>query len=126
MAFENPDTALRVARRAERVIQACVGLSPTRRAAALAFVSEKRHDSAVDPKMRAAACWLALELGSDDAGGLGETIEWMFRTNMERDNVRPEFEDFLGFLCARAESLTPLHLTRAYDVLINCLAATHD
>ncbi|HEV8070078.1 MAG TPA: serine/threonine-protein kinase [Planctomycetaceae bacterium] len=66
IALENPDTALRVARRAEHVVQSCVGLSPTRRAEAMKVVSARQRDLGADPRIRIAACWLALELGSTD------------------------------------------------------------
>ena len=45
LAFEDPDTALRVARRSDRAMQACVTLSPKRRASALALLSMKQCNS---------------------------------------------------------------------------------
>jgi eukaryotic-like serine/threonine-protein kinase len=56
VAFENPETALRVARQAERVVQACVGFSPTRYAQALKLVLNRQGDLSADPRIRVAAC----------------------------------------------------------------------
>jgi hypothetical protein len=77
IAFENPESALRVARRAERVVQACVGLSPIRRTQAIELVSARQRDLAADPRIRAAACWLALELGSNDLPAWAESWNYL-------------------------------------------------
>jgi hypothetical protein len=66
MALADPDTALRVARRSERVAQSLVGGSEPRRQIALELLSARQRDMAADPTIRMAACWLALELGSTD------------------------------------------------------------
>ncbi len=55
IAFKDPETALRLARRADRVSQACVALSPTRREAVLAFLLTKQRDVNALPNLRAAA-----------------------------------------------------------------------
>ena len=72
VAFENPEIALRIARRSERAIQASVGLSPIRRAKAIELTSAKQLDMTADLRIRTAACWLALELGSGDLPAIAE------------------------------------------------------
>ena len=66
VAFENPEVSLRLARRAERAMQASIGLSPTRRSKAIELMSAKQRDMQADPRIRTVAAWLALELGSAD------------------------------------------------------------
>jgi serine/threonine protein kinase len=66
IALENPESALRVAGRAERVNQACVGLSPTRRAQAIKLFSARQRDISADQRVRVAACQLAMALDSND------------------------------------------------------------
>jgi Protein kinase domain len=88
-AFKNSDTALRVARRSERVIQSCVGLSPKRRSKAIEFVTAQQQDKNADPKFRVAACWLALELGSSELPALEESILFLHQVNL------PRFDEFL-------------------------------
>jgi len=74
VACDSPEVALRVARRAERARQACVGLSPTRRARAIELMSAKQRDMNPDPRFRIAAVWLAVELGSTDSPALPEAL----------------------------------------------------
>ncbi len=76
-AFTDPDAALRVARRHDRALQACVTISPTRRAMALKLLAEKQRDMNADPAIRTAACWLSLELGGTDLPALEESIAFL-------------------------------------------------
>ncbi len=100
IAFEDPATALRAAHRAERVIQSCVGLSPERRAAAIEFVSIKQRDSDSDPRIRVAACWLALELGSADLPALEESMLYLSRsTHLPSDT----FREFVELVVSRID-----------------------
>jgi serine/threonine protein kinase len=94
IALDNPETALRVARRAERVIQSCVGLSSTRRAKAIQIVSAKQRDTAADPRVRVAACWLAMELGSDDLPAWVESCKYLSEPKNNSSDRFPEFVDF--------------------------------
>jgi serine/threonine protein kinase len=94
VAFESPDVALRVARRAERVIQACVGLSLKRRAHAIQFLAAKQVDREADPRIRVAACWLALELGSVERSAWSESCRYLAEpSNYLTDSCR-EFVTF--------------------------------
>jgi serine/threonine protein kinase len=74
IAFESPETAFRVAQRADRVMQVCVGLSPTRRAAVLNLVTAKER--AADPRIRVAACWMAFQLNSVDRSAWEESCKY--------------------------------------------------
>ncbi len=73
--FTDGERALRIARRAERVTQAAVGTSLKRREQALKLTSEKQRDATADPRVRLCACWLAVELGSDDLPALSEVFD---------------------------------------------------
>jgi serine/threonine protein kinase len=96
MAFEDPETALRIAKRAERVIQSCVGMSPSRRALAVKFVSDKQRDVTADPRIRVAACWLALELGSADLPAWTESCKYLTEPKNESSDRFGEFVNFAG------------------------------
>jgi serine/threonine protein kinase len=100
IALENPETALRVARRAERVIQSCVGMSPTRRAQAIKLVSTKQRDLAADPRIRIAGCWLALELGSTDLPAWGESCDYFSDPNKISSFL---FNEFVTFATNRSD-----------------------
>jgi serine/threonine protein kinase len=101
IALDNPETAFRVARRAERVIQSCVGLSPTRRAQAIKLVSAKQRDPAADPRSRVAACWLALELGSADLRAWAESCNYLIEPKNESSD---QFQQFINFAVSRSDS----------------------
>ncbi len=109
LAFEDPATALRIARRAERVIQASVGLSPKRRAKALELTSAKQRDLTADPRIRVAACWLALELGSTDLPAIEEGVTYLSGLNSE---VHTEFEEFVQFAVERSSPEQAVDVTR--------------
>ena len=94
MALRDPDTALRVARRAEHMIQACVGLSPNRRAQAIKLVSTKQRDPAADPRIRVAACRLALELESSDLPAWAESCKWL---SDPKNQSIDRFAEFINF-----------------------------
>ncbi len=94
-ALDDPQTALRAARRAERVIQSCVGLSPRRRAKAIELVSAKQRDLAADPRIRVAASWLALELGSADLPAWRESVRYL--------SSQRSIEEFLDFAITRRD-----------------------
>lgn len=96
LLFEDPELSLRVARRAERVIQAAVGLSPTRRAAALKLMSAKQRDRDADPRVRVAACWLALALGSTDLPAINESLSYLASAERQRMTEIVEFCEFLA------------------------------
>jgi serine/threonine protein kinase len=100
IALENPETALRVARRAERVIQSCVGLSPTRRAQAIKLVSTRHRDMIADPRIRIAACWLALALGSADLPAWGESCNYL--ADPKNKSV-DRFAEFVAFAASRSD-----------------------
>ena len=120
VAFEDPATALRVARRAERVIQSCVGLSPTRRAKAIEFVSAKQRDKAADPRIRIAACWVALELGSADLPAFEESVSWRSGPG---DDTAFVFSEFISFAISRTKFQQTSETTNRWllDALLSIL-----
>jgi serine/threonine protein kinase len=104
IALDNPETALRVARRAEHVIQSCVGLSPTRRAQAIRLVSARQRDQAADPRIRVAACRLAMELGSADLPAWTESCQWLSDPKHRSiDRVDNPFFEFVDFALNRSD-----------------------
>ena len=122
IALDDPETALRVARRAQRVIQACVGLSPKRRAAAINLVSAKQRDMAADPRVRVAACWLALELGSADLPAWVESCKWLSDPNNQSSD---RFGEFVECAVSRSDPQQIAHLDP--DTLIALLeTSTND
>ncbi len=76
VGLENPEIAMRLARRSAQVIQSTVCLSPSRRAKAIELMSAKQRDMTSDPLIRVAATWLALELASTDTPALDEALTW--------------------------------------------------
>jgi serine/threonine protein kinase len=100
IALENPETAMRIARRAERVIQSCVGLSPTRRAQAIKLVSAKQRDLAADPRIRVAACRLALELGSADLPAWVKSCKWL---SDSKNQSIDRFGEFVNLAISRSD-----------------------
>ncbi len=117
VAFEDPATALRVARRAERVIQSCVGVSPNRRTKAIELVIVKQHDRTADPRIRVAACWMALELGSSDLSALDGSVAWLSDPSAK---ASAEFDEFVTCALARTESRQRTEVNR---VLCDALLA---
>jgi serine/threonine protein kinase len=122
VALENPDTALRTARRADHVIQACVGLSPARRARAIKLVAAKQREHGVDPEIRVGACWLAIALGSSDLPALAESFLFLGRRNDEGDDeLSEQFAKFASDRCKFDQS------TRTYlEPLITTIESSTD
>jgi hypothetical protein len=104
VAFESPETALRIARRAEFVIQSCIGLSPRRRIQGIGIVSARQRDQNTDPRVRVAACWLALELGSTDLPAWDESCRYL---SDSKNSFTREFQEFLGFTTRRKQPQLP-------------------
>jgi serine/threonine protein kinase len=113
-AFDNPVTALRVARRAEYVIQAAIGLSPLRRAKAIALTSAKQRSTTTDPRTRIAACWLALELGSADVPALHESLRYL---GDENHKSVLEFDEFVTLLVGRTDPQQEASITQGGETL---------
>ncbi len=105
-AFKDPSTALRLARRTERTIQAAVAMSPLRRKRALEFVSAKQLDLLADPKVRVAACWLAMELGSSDLPALDEAVQYL--TTLDPMSDFDFRDEFVKYTLARKDPLQQL------------------
>ena len=117
VAFDDASTALRVARRAEYVVQACVGLNPSRHAKVMEFVSARQRDRSADRRIRFAACWIALALGSHDLPALGECIgevEPSATTNLSADFS----SDFTQMLTSRTDPTQRHMIARACRPLI--------
>jgi serine/threonine protein kinase len=96
IALDNSETALRVARRADSVIQSCVGLSPKRRAKAIKLVSSKQRDLTANPRIRVAACWLALELGSADLPAFEQSCIYLSDPKNRFVSESDEYVDWLN------------------------------
>ena len=126
VAFDNPEVAVRVARRAERAVQSCIGLSPTRRAKAIELMSAKQRDMNSDPRIRVAAAWLALELGSTDSPALAEALTWLSHPNSASAEPRPEFTEVVDFITRRVKNLSPEQITCGGDAIIGVLEKTTD
>ena len=62
-AFQDPDMAMRLARRSEQVVQACVGLSPVRRQEMADYLTRKLNAEGGDVRIRIASLWTGLPLG---------------------------------------------------------------
>jgi tRNA A-37 threonylcarbamoyl transferase component Bud32 len=77
IALAEPDSALRVARRSEHIVQAVVGASERRRRAVLALAGDRQRDASADPRIRLGACWIAIELGSTDLPAAQEAWRWV-------------------------------------------------
>jgi serine/threonine protein kinase len=105
VAFEDPETALRVTRRPEHVIQASVGLSPRRRARAIEFLSARQRDRTADPRIRIGACWLALELGASDLAAWPESCNYLGNKLPDR------FGEFVDFATSRKDPQQIAQLT---------------
>jgi hypothetical protein len=114
-ALADGERALRIARRAERVIQAAVGPSLRRRTAALELTSAKQRDMDADPRVRLCACWLAIELGSDDLPALSEGFETLVARKVDG------WRDFVDHLPARVSSTKSVTLINA---MIDALGKT--
>ncbi|HEV3302565.1 MAG TPA: protein kinase [Planctomycetaceae bacterium] len=99
IAFEDPETALRVARRSEQVIQAAIGVSPKRRTRAIEFISARQRDRTADPRIRVGACWLALELGSVDLPAWAESCSYLGGQN----KLAYRFVEFVDFATRRQD-----------------------
>lgn len=63
-ALRDPANGLRLARRADRVMQALVGADASRRERARVIVRAVQHDPNADPHQKLAACWFDLALGT--------------------------------------------------------------
>ncbi len=111
-AMSDPERALRVARRAERVVQAAVGTSLKRRVAALKLTSEKQRDTTADPRVRLAACWLAIELGSDDLPTLSEGLDTLVTRKVS------DWDNFVNHLPTR---IHPTKQVALADALVDVL-----
>ena len=134
LAFEDPATALRIARRAERVIQASVGLSPKRRAKALELTSKKQQDLTADPRVRVAACWLALGLGSADLPAIEEGVTYLSEMNYNESKEftefvdaghyyleSTEFKEFVDFALNRTSPQQSVEVNRCGNAMIDVL-----
>ncbi len=120
IAFENPDTAIRLARRAERVAQACVSLSPARRSNAIKILSTHQRRLDAEPRIRAAAAWLALQLDSDDLVALPDLFRWSIGwPDFSLPLTSQEHEIILALLRKRLQSLSHEQVTRCWESLIS-------
>jgi hypothetical protein len=104
VAFETPEGALRVARRSDRVIQAWVSLSPARRADAIRFLSAKQRDLTADPRIRVAAFWLALEMGSPDLPAWSEACSYF---GDSKNDSAEHIDELLTLVSNRIAQLDP-------------------
>jgi serine/threonine protein kinase len=121
IALEDPETALRIAPLAEYVVQACVGLSPIRREQAIKLVSARQRDHTADPKIRIAACWLALQLGSADLPAWAESCNYL---GDPKNKCVDRFGEFVAFAASRSDPQQVAHLNP--EPLIRALEKSKD
>jgi serine/threonine protein kinase len=95
-ALADGERAMRVARRADLVIQAAVGPSRKRREVALELCRRKQKDKDADPRVRLCACWLAAELGEVDVDALNVHFETLGK---QKDS--DDWKSFLDCLLVR-------------------------
>lgn len=84
VAFESPTTAIRVVKSREAVLQACVGLSPTRRAKALRLLASARSKNRHDNEIQLAATVMTLQLSELGTEVFQTTMQLL--TNLETSN----------------------------------------
>jgi serine/threonine protein kinase len=115
-ALADPETALRVSRRADWVIQSCVGMSLTGRAQAIKLLSAKQQESSANPRVRVAACRLALELGSTDVPGWAESCAFL---SDPKNGLTDRFGDFVTASIRETDSkeLLRFRLERLLNIL---------
>lgn len=121
VAFENPDTAFRLAQHAEYTINACVGLSPGRRSKVLEFLSAKQRDIRADAKIRMAACWLSIEMGEPDTPALEETLAWLSRPVGDEHEAQPDLMNIASLLSERAASMSLMQQSIVEDACIRLI-----
>lgn len=126
VAFENPETAIRLARRSERTVQAAIGLSPLRRARALEFLSTQQRQSQAEGQLRVAACWLAMELGSADLPALAETIAWLGGPNTNASIMHDDFGEFIAAMTRQRDILSPENVSLGGNALLALLENSPD
>lgn len=113
-ALADAETALRVARRTERFVQATVGSSPVRRQAALEIVTPIQNDVMADPRARLLATWVAIELHSPDWGGFTEGLNYLVHRKVSIWGI--DWHNYLTpTLVAR---LDPPHAATLADILL--------
>jgi serine/threonine protein kinase len=105
IALSDPETAMRVARQADWVIQSCVGLSLTGRTQAIELLCAKQRDTSADPRIRTAACRLALQLGSTDLPAWAESCSFL---SDPQNGLTDQFGDFLTASVRPTDSQTIL------------------
>ena len=100
-----------------------VGLSPKGRAKAIELVSAKQRDMQADPRIRIAACWLALELGSADLTALDESLRYLGDSNHK---ATTELIEFAQFAVSRTDRRQTVAVTRRWETFITLLESSSD
>ena len=75
IGLTKPPESLILARHQTSVLQACVGISPKRRQAALKMLLDKQRCTDCAPEVRATACLLTLALGATETPALTEAAQ---------------------------------------------------
>ncbi|MFM8479487.1 MAG: protein kinase domain-containing protein, partial [Planctomycetaceae bacterium] len=75
IGLTKPPESLILARHQTSVLQACVGISPNRRQAALKMLLDKQRCTDCAPEVRATACLLTLALGATETPALTEAAQ---------------------------------------------------
>ncbi len=76
LGLVSSDSATRLVSRIDQVLQASVGLRSPQRASTLELLLAKQQEADADPGVRAAACWMAMELGDQELPGLAGMIHY--------------------------------------------------
>jgi len=123
-ALSDPHTALRLARRAERALQACIGVSPTRHDQVVALVDHFQTPGNTDPQTQFAATRLAMALNVATPAALSASIHYSATENWrDRD---ADIDDFFTTLAALAPKLDNAQAELALQSLIELVGKTTD
>ena len=74
-AFSDPTSAIRFAEEADRTIQCCIGINPTKRDECKELLRGIQDDTSRHPQTRTAACWLRLSLQTFEKGPVIESVK---------------------------------------------------
>lgn len=115
-ALSNSRTAMQIARRADDVIHACVGLSSSGRERLLQLVNQRQHGSDCSTEVRAACCLLTVAMGHTDIHGIDDVRQVLPTAGW----TRLRFEASLWRLLPR---LTPRDRDRGLQFLLQSPAS---
>ena len=122
-ALESGDSALRVARRGDYILQACVGISSDRRREVLQMLRQRQMNPNEDFRIPFAACWLEAHFRECELPSLQSVVSRFLES--ERQSNRPTDDDFSRFVeqfVASANSSAQIR--QACDLLVAMVGKT--